>query len=292
MYYNNCRFLDPLNDFAFKKVFTTKGHEYILISFLNTLLKLYDEYAIQEVEVLPPEQHPPINAGRFSICDIKCKDQRGEIYIVEVQRRFYDAYLKRVQFYASSAYITQIPRGSPYRELKPVVVLSILDHILFKDIPHHITFHRTEERETKKNYLADISYVFIELPKYQLNHAPATMEEHWMHLLKNWDHNDIPKGVPVEIQEALKTLQEMHWSKGEMEEYFRYEIKEMDTQASLEQAEQDGLKKGLKQGLTQGREEGEIHAKKEMAKKLLDSGMSIDDLMGLTGLSKEMIKML
>ena len=77
------RFYDPCNDVAFKKVFNQ--HSDLTISFLNATLRLTGNRTIQSVEFLPQELLPMISESKKSILDVKCTDQLGHTYIVEVQ---------------------------------------------------------------------------------------------------------------------------------------------------------------------------------------------------------------
>ena len=51
----------------------------------------------------------------------------------------------------------------------------------------------------------------------------------------------------------------------------------------------EGINQGIKQGVNQGINQGEIKKSKEIAKKLLEKDMSIEDISKITELSKEEI---
>jgi hypothetical protein len=48
------RFLDPKNDFAFRKIFGSKKYKEILIHFLNDVLEFSDGAIIKKVDFLSP----------------------------------------------------------------------------------------------------------------------------------------------------------------------------------------------------------------------------------------------
>lgn len=58
----------------------------------------------------------------------------------------------------------------------------------------------------------------------------------------------------------------------------------------IEQGIEEGIKEGLKQGIEQGKEEGEKNAKIEIARKLLQKGKNIEEIMELTNLKREDIE--
>ena len=78
------RYFDPKIDLAFKRVFGE--HANLLKSFLNALLPLPADGQIDSLEYLTPEQAPEIpGLYKHSIVDVKCTDQMGRIFIVEMQ---------------------------------------------------------------------------------------------------------------------------------------------------------------------------------------------------------------
>jgi predicted transposase/invertase (TIGR01784 family) len=74
--------LDPKNDLTFKKVFGQ--HPHLLRSFLNALLALSEGTYIESLEYLPAELVPEIPIMKHSIVDVRCKDNRGRQFIVEM----------------------------------------------------------------------------------------------------------------------------------------------------------------------------------------------------------------
>src|SRR5437016_1401587 len=78
------RYLDPTNDVAFKKVFGDKSR---LRDFLNAILRLPEGFKIKELDFIPTEEVPDLGQGKRSIFDLKCKDESGNVYVVEMQNR-------------------------------------------------------------------------------------------------------------------------------------------------------------------------------------------------------------
>ena len=87
------RYLDPKHDLVFKKVF---GHANLLQSFLNALLPLSSP--IESLEYLPAELVPEIPVLKQSIVDVRCRDQNGRQFIVEMQMLWTNSFKSRVLF--------------------------------------------------------------------------------------------------------------------------------------------------------------------------------------------------
>ncbi|MBF0420803.1 MAG: Rpn family recombination-promoting nuclease/putative transposase [Magnetococcales bacterium] len=91
------KFIDPRIDFAFKKIFGSEDGKDILISFLESLLGLEGDRRIAELTLMDPFLAPRLKELKSSILDVRCKDQRGTSYIVEMQVEKVDGFLKRIQ---------------------------------------------------------------------------------------------------------------------------------------------------------------------------------------------------
>lgn len=68
---------------------------------------------------------PDLGQNKRSIVDVKVTDNSGNIYIVEMQNGYADAFLARVQFYGCVAFSSQLKRGKEYADLAPVVMVVI-----------------------------------------------------------------------------------------------------------------------------------------------------------------------
>lgn len=278
------QFYDICNDIAFKKVFNQ--HENLTIKFLNSTLRLEEDRAIQSIQFLPQELLPNLSESKKSILDVKCTDQRGFQYIVEVQNKSLQPYLQRIQYYVSHTYSSQLKVAQSYLELKPVTMLSILNHKLFPDDIPSLSFHANVELETQSSYLKDMSYAFIELPKFNKRWENLkTPEDYWIYILKeSHQMQDIPAGAPEEIQEVLTLLEEHTWSEGEREAYIKAKMTIFDDEAFISTARSEGKAEGVA--------EGAKIKQIEIALNLLHSNVDLSIISQSTGLSVDEIKTL
>jgi predicted transposase/invertase (TIGR01784 family) len=109
-----------------------------LKSFLNALLPL--DVPIRDLEYLPADLVPEIPLLKHSIVDVRCRDENGRQFIVEMQMLWTDSFKTRVLFNASKAYVRQLDKGSEYRQLQPVYALSLVNEIFEHDVEnfyHH-----------------------------------------------------------------------------------------------------------------------------------------------------------
>lgn len=279
-------FYDVLNDVAFKKVFN--NHPELTMKFLNATLRLEGERAIQSIQFLPQELLPNMSESKKSILDVKCTDHRGFQYIVEVQNKVLQTYLQRVQYYVAHTYAGQMKTAQKYLELKPVTLLSILNKNLFSHDISYLSFHANVELETKRSYLNDMSYAFVELPKFtKILEDLKTPEDYWIYLLKESHHmHEIPDQAPDEIKEALTILEEHAWSGVEREAYVRAQMFIWDDQDSIATAKAEGKAEGKGEGIT----EGETKRTAEIARIALAQKIDLHTISILTGLSIQQIQ--
>ncbi len=112
------KFLDPKNNFAFRRIFGTEKNKDILIHFLNDVLGLTGEAEIKDVQFLSPIRNPEIATKKESIVDVLCRDSKGIQTIVEMQVARTTGFEKRAQYYAAGAYFSQAGVGDQYQNLK------------------------------------------------------------------------------------------------------------------------------------------------------------------------------
>lgn len=88
-----------------------------------------------------------------------------------------------------------------------------------------------------------------------------------------------------------KAQEELEYLEGDEAFKRKVELKEKyekDMNSAIHYGKEEGMKKGLQEGL----HEGKISEKKDIAKKMLEIGMDIEQIMKITDLSKEEIEKL
>ncbi|MEM7132172.1 MAG: Rpn family recombination-promoting nuclease/putative transposase [Chloroflexota bacterium] len=322
------KFVNPKNDVAFKKIFGSEDKSEVLIGFLNAVLDLHGDQAIQTIRMRNPYQTPKIALLKQSILDIYATDNRGFTFIVEMQVANIASAFKRFTYYVTKEYSSQIQSGEDYPKLTPVIFVGIFDFVLFAEVDNsmlangtaisdtisadeipqtakyattpgnipgtnqadgmtadykaerkhtYLSCHKLLDEETHQHQLKDLSFYFIELPKFtkqedELNH----ILDKWVYFIRYADDLDV---VPTHVEEpALQTAYELanqfSWKKEDLDQYEYRGIKIQDERGALTLAKEEG------------REEGRI----EIAKNMLSLGLSIKQITESTGLSAEEIQ--
>src|SRR5271154_69145 len=159
------RYLDPKTDVVFKKIFGQ--HPELLKSFLNAVLPLPSDGLIISLEYLPSEQVPAIPAFKYTVVDVKCTDQQGRVFIVEMQVQWTDSFRQRMLFNASKAYVRQLEKGEDYDLLKPVYGLGLINTTFDSDKEHWYHHYKIVNVQKPQVEIKDLQLLFIELPKFK-----------------------------------------------------------------------------------------------------------------------------
>jgi predicted transposase/invertase (TIGR01784 family) len=273
------KFLDPKNDFAFKRIFGTERNKDILIHFINDMLGFKGKDKIKTVSFLKTTQDPEIAVKKQSLIDVLCKDETGRQYIVEMQVVRTQGFEKRALYYAAKAYSRQLNQGERYDQLKEIIFLAITDFIMFPDKVAYKSDHIILDQETYSHDLKDFSFTFLELPKFNKDIGELeSIVEKWTYFFKHAEdtkERDLEKivGSDQVIQRAYEELNRFSWSEIELNTYEQEEKRERDAQAILAQKYEEG------------RQEGLIEGKIELAKQLWQQGLSLETIsqaMGIT----------
>jgi predicted transposase/invertase (TIGR01784 family) len=284
------KFADPKNDVAFRKIFGNEAKKVILISFLNSVLGLEGDRKIIELYFRNTFQLPRVAGLKSSIIDVNVKDQSGTTteYIVEMQLSEVVSFDKRIQYYVSKEYSSQIEKGDDYsvrtgfKPVPTVVLVGILEFEYFEG-HNYLTRHLILNMETKKNELKDINFNFIELPKFkkELNEC-NTLTDKWIYFIKNAENLEvIPPDVTDEgLKQAYTESDKHNWTKDELDSYDYFLMREQDERGRVELAERRAEEKAEKRKAI------------ETATEMKKDGFAIAKIVKYTGLSIEDIEKL
>lgn len=280
--------MDPKADLTFKKVFGE--HPDLALSFLNALLPLEAGEEIESIEYLPAELVPENPVRRFSIVDVRCRDNRGRQFLVEMQMVWSPEFEQRVSFDADKAYVRQLGKGGDYRLPEPVYSLNLLvNNVIDPALPGYYHSYRMVHEACSDRVIEGLRLVFVELPKF----TPHTFSEKRMHVL--WlryltEIGDQTVSVSSDLRndpEVGKALSEIRASAFTDAELAAYD--QFWDQVSVEVTLYNS---GERKGRAESRAEGERQKALEIARKLKGLGQTNAEIASLTGLSLEEVERL
>jgi predicted transposase/invertase (TIGR01784 family) len=240
-------FLNPRTDITFKRLFGTIENKSIVIDFLNSILGRSGESAIVDVTMNDTNNIPITNEAKYSIVDVRCTDQAGNRYIVEMQVSTQHDYAIRAQYYSSFALSSQLTAGAKYFTLDPVIFVGVLNFDLFPNKRNYISHHYLVDDQTGERDLRYLEFHFIELPKFhKILDQLTTNFDKWVYFLKNAEEcSDIPKQLNTEqLKEAFHVLERSSWPIADLDAYRQQLDKIRVEQNVLESAHEEGVQKG------------------------------------------------
>ncbi|MDR2765648.1 MAG: Rpn family recombination-promoting nuclease/putative transposase, partial [Tannerella sp.] len=249
------RYLDPKNDLIFKRIFGT--HPHLLVSFLNALMPLSPDRQIERIEYLSPEQVPDSPLGKDSIVDVKCIDNYGRQFIVEMQMYWNDFFNARLVFNAAKAYVRQLGRSKPYSFLQPVYGLGIINAVFDYKTDEFYHHYQTLNRYNTDEVIEGLEFVLVELPKFRPQRwADRRMAVLWLRFLKEVEDSTQEVSADLlaneDIREALMLCEEGAFSLKEMEIYDHYWDYVRKEKGLFDSARQEGRKVGRAEGKAEG----------------------------------------
>jgi len=252
------QFLDVKTDYAFKKVFGSDNSKVRLIKFLNAIIYKDEEIKIADLTIEDPYNIPLIKGMKDTFVDVKARLNNNKVVIIEMQVLNHNGFEKRVLYNAAKNYSVQLNKKDEYHLLNPVIALTIVDFMMFKDTEKYINRFKLLEKEEFISYSDDIELVFVELPKFKKElEELKEIQDEWIYFIQNAGSLEyIPQSFDNDIKDALECVNEANLTKKELEiQHKRKEFISIQKLAIMK-ANDDGFLKGREEGMEQGREQG------------------------------------
>ena len=263
-------------DWAIKKILRSKANFCVLEGFLSELL--FDDITIKEV--LESESNKNSREDKFNRLDIKVKNSKDEIIIIEIQYGRELDYMQRM-LYGSAKTITEyIKESDSYSEIVKVISINILyfdlgegDDYIYKGTTSFIGLHNHSHLKLDgyqaKLYKTDkIEAIYPEYYLIKVNNfndiAKDSLDQ-WIYFLKNEDVKDNFKAKG--LVEAKAVLDYLKCSDEEKREYEYYK-ESLHYQASMYESTYVA---GKMEGKMEGKLEGKIEGKAEALILVLES---------------------
>jgi predicted transposase/invertase (TIGR01784 family) len=263
------KFADPKIDIVFKKLF---GNSDILVDFINKVLPTKH---IKKVEYIPTNIVPESRAKKQSILDVLCTDENGSKYIVEMQSAKEKGFKKRAVYYGSKTYGSQLEKGGRYSDLLEVIFIAITDFVLFPKKKDYLSIHTIRDTKSNEKDLNELTFVFIELPKYEIHENAQGIDE-WIDFFKTASERKTFQTSNPIIKKAYDNLEMSNWTDEEWLEFQAYEKIRLDSEAIQEEFFDSGKAEG----------------RAEVVKNMLKQNLDVDTIFKLTGMSQDEIRSL
>lgn len=271
------RYLNPFTDFGFKKLFGNEQNKDLLISFLNQILP---DNQISVINYLRTEHLGQTDLDRKVIYDLYCENERGEKFIVELQKAKQSFFKDRTLFYATFPIQEQAQQGDWNYELKAVYTVAVLDFCFDDEDRDKVKVQvKLMDTEQKTVFYDKLTFVYLQMPNFRKTEEQLdTLQDKWFYLLRHL----------AELQNRPQRLQEKVFDRlFETAEIARFNPAERE-------AYEDSLKyyRDVKNSLDTAREEGLQEGIKIVAQRMLAKGFTPAEISEVTGLPESEIQQL
>ncbi|MEM9820799.1 MAG: Rpn family recombination-promoting nuclease/putative transposase [Bacteroidota bacterium] len=276
----NEKFINPLTDFGFKKLFGSEPNKDLLIDFLNELLP--HKHQIADLSYAQNEHQGQRIVDRTAIFDIYCIGRNGERFIVEVQKAKQNYFKDRSIYYSSFPIQEQAKKGDWDYKLDPVYTVGILDFEFDDHKSDPQLLHIVELKDQRCQVFYDkLKFIYIELPKFKKQEQELeTQFDKWLYIFR---HLSQLQAKPQKLQDKIfqKLFEAAEIAKFSSEERVAYEESlkyYRDLKNIVDTSKQEGIAEGIdKRNL-------------EIAKTLKEKGMTVNEIAEITGLPTEVIQ--
>ncbi|MDR1381342.1 MAG: Rpn family recombination-promoting nuclease/putative transposase [Tannerella sp.] len=305
------KYMSPYTDFGFKKLFGTEANKDLLIDFLNQLIR--EQGRITDITYLRNEHVGRSPADRRAVFDLFCTNERGEKFIVEMQRAKQKYFKDRSVYYSSFPIQEQAMAGNTWDfQLKSVYFVGILDFVFDedRDDDEYCYYHEVKLMDVnRKNVFYDkLTFIYLEMPKFRKTEQELkTHFDKWLYAIK---HLSILEERPAKLRErvfgrlfriaeiacftpeeasvyedSLKVYRDLKNVIDTAVEEAREEAREKGLKEGLQEGIQKGIQEGIQKGEALGLTKGRTEEKAEVAARCAREGMSTEFIAKVTGLS-------
>ncbi len=272
------KYINPLTDFGFKKLFGTEPNKDLLIDFLNELLP--DKHKIKELSYTPTGQLGRGEIDRKAVFDLYCTSDSGERFIVEMQKAKQNYFKDRSVYYASFPIQEQAKKGDWNYKLDVIYTVGILDFIFDDHKNESELFHIVELKNQRCEVFYDkLKFIYLELPKFKKKEEELeTHFDKWLFVLKHLSKlNDRPPQLQERVFKKL---------------FEAAEIAKFSPQDRTAYEESLKYYRDMKNVVDTTWAEGKAEGKAEIAQEMKRNGEPIEKIMRCTGLSRQEIESL
>ena len=289
------RYIHPLTDFGFKKLFGSENTKELLTDFLNQLLPPHHQ--IKQLTFIKNEQLGQRAVDRKAIFDLYCESETGDRFIVEVQKAYQEFFKDRSIYYSTFAIQEQAPQGEWDFSLSAIYTIGILD-FAFKEAEEGYLHEVKLRTADGKAFCDKLTYIYIELVKFNktLEELESAFEK-WLYVLRHLANlQERPVALQERIYDKLFRAAEIAQFAPQERQAYEDSLKVYrDFKNVMDTAEKKGFEEGIQigkeEGIQLGKEEGMSLGKEqaliEVARKLKQQDLSEAQIEAITGLDSE-----
>lgn len=302
------RYINPLTDFGFKRIFGIPFNKDLLMSFLNALFN--GDPVVSDITYKNSEKFGTNEEARRAVFDVYCTTDTGARIIVEMQNVYQDFYKDRSIYYSTFPIAEQAQRGNWNYELHDVYTIGILNFTFPEDKHSDSNIFREVklmDTDSHEIFYDKLTYIYVELANFHktLEECDSLLEK-WIYCLRNLQ-NLMSRPLALQGRVFEKLFKTAEIAKMTTEDRRAYELSAnayRDIKNGMDAAKREGMDKGIaigtekgiaigtEKGIAIGTEKGARAKALKVARKMKARGLEDGMISEMTGLSAEVIKKL
>ena len=279
------KYVNLLNDVAFKWVFAREANKDLLIALLNELIP---ELHIKSLEFYKNTRQSYAKELKDSVFDVACRLTDETQIDIEVQVRAQDWFADRCLYYSTYCIQDMVQRGQMEYTLKPVYIVSI-DAFARRHAPGWdgsiLSSYSLREDRTHELMTDNLHFVFVELAHFNKKWEDIDNDKERFYFCIQHLHelDDLPEGFAEEgIWARLARQSEFAAMESDVKiKYIKAMTTEIDRSAQMIYAKRIAREEGLAEGVEQTR--------LTTARNLKSEGIPADVIAKCTGLTLEQV---
>ena len=289
-------------DWAMKRLLRDKANFGVLEGFLTTLLN--EEIKINKL--LESESNQEDEFDKQNRVDLLAENDKGELFLIEVQNNSEYAYFQRMLFGTSKLVTEYINRGTGYGLIRKIYSINIVYFNLGNgtDVVYHgktefrgihngelLNLSPFQKQKFNVDAVSDLYPEYYILKVNDFNKWSKVPLEQWIYFLNT---GNIPADATAPgLGEAREKLQLVRMSKAELNAYYHHLDNVVILRDNIVTARGEGRLEGHAEGLEEGRAEGinigAEQTKTDIAKQMKLDGVPVPTIIKYTGLTEEEI---
>ena len=286
-------------DWALKRLLRSKANYEVLEGFLSELLK----EDLEILKILENESNRAHNRDKSNRVDMKVRNQKQEIILIEVQYEREFDFLQRILFSTAKIITEHLAKSEHYEHVVKVISINILyfdlghgkDYIYhgktqFLGMHYHdeLLLNDKQQKLFGKHYPHELYPEYYLLKINQFDDVTRDPLDEWIYFLKNEEIKEEFRAKG--LKKAKEVLDIMNLGEEERLSY-EWHIEEMRYQTSMYYSSfmdghLEGEKKGIEKGIKSGREKGRI----ETARIMKQAGEPMEKIVEYTRLTSEEVE--
>ena len=275
-------------DYAVKRLLRNKADYVVLEGFLSELFKRQ----IKINSILESESNKERADDKFNRVDMLVCDDRGELFIIEIQFSYEIDYFHRMLYGTCKAICDYMVEGAPYADVKKIYSVNIVyfdlgrggDYIYYGST-NFIGAHECDDlqlsasqREVfKKQMPCEIFPEYCILKVSRFNDVAKDTLDEWIYYLKN---SKVEDGFHAQgLQKAQEVLNKSRLNEQERREYEKVADIRRSNDSTVNSAKIEGLVEGEAIGYEKG--------KMDIIRKSYSAGISVEMIVSISGMPLE-----